>query len=203
MKWIISEDKIPSRAEVKQLLKAARERADASKINFNRQPVVDWAVLHCLVGSGLRSHEVAALQVGDLRIGHGVASIAVKHGKGDKPRVVAISERLKRHLKEFTRWKEMRGEPIGENSPLFVSERGGAFQTRGIRHLFKRLLRHAGLDRRYGVHSIRHFHLSALYERTNDLRLVQDQAGHSSVSITQVYTHVSLDKRQEAVEGLF
>ena len=203
MKWIISEDKIPSRAEVKQLLKAARERADASKVNFVRQPVVDWAVLHCLIGSGLRSHEVADLKVGDLRIGHGEAAIAVRHGKGDKPRVVAIAERLKRHLKEFLRWKELRGEPVGEASPLFVSERGGSFQTRGIRHLFKRLLRHAGLDRRYGVHSMRHFHLSTLYSRTTDLRLVQDQAGHSSISTTQVYTHVSLEKRSKAVNDLF
>jgi integrase/recombinase XerD len=97
----------------------------------------------------------------------------------------------------------LRGEPVGEASPLFVSERGGAFQTRGIRHLFKRLLRHAGLDRRYGVHSMRHFHLSALYEQTTDLRLVQDQAGHSSISTTQVYTHVSLGKRSKAVNDLF
>jgi site-specific recombinase XerD len=50
---------------------------------------------------------------------------------------------------------------------------------------------------------MRHFHLSALYEQTNDLRMIQDQAGHSSISTTQVYTHVSLGKRCKAVNDLF
>jgi site-specific recombinase XerD len=95
------------------------------------------------------------------------------------------------------------GEPVAPESPLFRSERGGKLCTRAIRHLFKRCVARAGLDSRYGVHSLRHFHLSALYAKTNDLRLVQDQAEHSSVSVTQVYTHVSLKKRGEAVEGLF
>jgi integrase/recombinase XerD len=203
MKWVIDEDRIPTRAEVKQLVKSARERAEAALAKGRRQPVVDWAVIDCLVGSGIRSHELVALQVGDLRIGHGESSIVIRHGKGDKPRVVAISERLKRHLKNFLRWKSERQEPTGALDALFLSERRGALCTRAVRHLFKRCLRHAGLDARFGVHGMRHFHLSALYEATNDLRLVQDQAGHSSVSITQTYTHVSLDKRRQAVEAIF
>ena len=203
MRWAIAEDRIPSRQEVKQLVKAVRERGEAAKINFTRQPVVDWAMLHCLLGSGVRSHELADLQVGDLRIGHGEGSVIIRHGKGDKARVVAISERLKQHLKAFLRWKQAKRESVEPDAPLFQSERGGAFCTRAVRHLFKRCLRHAGLDARYGVHSLRHFHLSALYQRTNDLRLVQDQAGHVSISTTQTYTHVSLDKRREAVDRIF
>ena len=203
MKWTISEDRIPSRAEVKQLAKAVRELAEAARVNLTRQPVVDWAALHCLLGSGIRSHELSDLQIGDLRIGHGEASIIIRHGKGDKARVVAISERLKQHLKMFVRWKQVRGERVDPEAPVFQSERGGRLCTRAIRHQFKRCLRHAGLDKRFGVHSMRHFHLSALYARTNDLRLVQDQAGHSSVSVTQAYTHVSLEKRREAVDRIF
>jgi len=141
--------------------------------------------------------------VGDLRVGHGEASLIVRRGKGGKPRVVAISDRLKHHLKDFLRWKEGRGEPLAEDGPVFASERGRPFCTRGLRHLFKRSLKRAGLDARYGVHSLRHFHLSELYARTNDLRLVQDQAGHASVSTTQVYTHVSLEKRRAAVDSIF
>jgi site-specific recombinase XerD len=203
MKWQIAENRVPTRAEVKHLTKSARERADAAKMNFCRQPIVDWAVLHCLIGSGLRSHEIADLQVGDLRIGHGESSIIVRHGKGDKPRVVAISERLKRHLQQFLAWKKLVGENTESDAPVFASERGGRFCTRGIRHLFKRVLKRAGLSDRYGVHSLRHFHLSALYQATNDLRLTQDQAGHASISTTQVYTHVSLERRREAVEKIF
>jgi len=123
MKWTIDEDRVPTREEMRALVKAVRERADAARANGNRQAVVDWAVLHALVGTGLRSHELAALQVGDLRVGHGEASLIVKRGKGGKPRVVAISDRLTRHLRDFLRWKEGRGEPLAENGPVFASER--------------------------------------------------------------------------------
>ena len=203
MKWTISENRIPSRAEVERLIDAMRRRAEDTDASGARQPVVDWAVVHCLIGSGVRSHEIADLQVGDLRLGNGESSILIRHGKGDKARVVAISVKLKEHLQEFLHWKQARGESVRLDAPLFRSERGGRFCTRAIRHLFKRCLRHAGLDSRFGVHSMRHFHLSTLYARTNDLRLVQDQAGHSSVAITQVYTHVSLDKRRAAVDAAF
>ena len=90
---------------------------------------------------------------------------------------MAISDRLKRHLTSFLRWKQARGEPTDPESVLFRSERGGKLCTRAVRHLFKRCLSRAELDRRFGVHSLRHFHLSALYAKTNDLRLVQDQEG--------------------------
>ena len=203
MKWEIDERRVPSRAEVKHLLKIARERSEGAISGGRRQSVIDYAVLVTLVGSGLRSHELADLQIRDLRIGHGEGSITVRHGKGDKHRVVAIPDSLKQQLKKFLHWKQAKDESFEADAPLFQSERGGGFCTRAVRHLFKRCLLHAGLDRQYGVHSMRHFHLSALYEKTNDLRLVQDQAGHSSITVTQVYTHVSLDKRRAAVDRLF
>lgn len=203
MRWTIDESKLPTRDEIKRLVKALRERAEGAQSAGRRQPVIDWAVLHVLIGSGLRSHEVAQLLVADLQIGHGQSAIHVREGKGGKPRVVAISSRLKNHMQKFVRWKEGRRELKSEKSPLFVSERGTAFTTRGIRHLFKRCLKQAGLSEKYGVHALRHFHLSRLYEATKDIRLTQEQAGHASVSTTQVYTHVSLERRREAVDRLF
>ncbi|MCZ7646109.1 MAG: tyrosine-type recombinase/integrase [Planctomycetota bacterium] len=201
--WRIDENRIPSREEIKRLAKACRERAEAALASGRRQPVVDWMMLHLLIGSGLRSHEVAALHVKDLQIGHGQAAVHIREGKGGKPRLVAISWRLKNHLRRYLGWKERHGEPVTQEAPVFVSEQGTEFTTRGIRHLFKRCLRQGGLSDKYGVHAIRHFHLSALYESTKDLRLTQEQAGHASVSTTQVYTHVSLGRRQEAVDKLF
>lgn len=203
MRWEIKEARIPSRSEIKALIRTLRERSDAARINGNRQAVVDWMAVHALIGSGLRSHEIAALQVGDLKVGYGEAALVVRKGKGGKSRVVAISERLKHHLKQYISWKKAQGETIDTAAPLLRSERDGPYCTRGIRHLFKRCLKRAGISAAYGVHSLRHFHLSNLYEQTNDLRLVQDQAGHSSVAVTQVYTHVSLGRRQQAVETIF
>ena len=58
---------------------------------------------------------------------------------------MAISDRLKRHLAAFLRWKQVRGEPTDPESPLFRSERGGKLCTRAVWHLFKRCLLRAGL----------------------------------------------------------
>lgn len=203
MKWAIDEAKLPTRNEVKALVRSCRERAEAAVAASRRQPVIDWAVLHLIIGSGLRSHEATQLLVGDLKVGHGQSAIHVREGKGGKPRVVAISSRLKAHLQRFLRWKKERGESTEQDAPLFVSERGEGFTTRGLRYLFRRCLRNAGITGKYGIHALRHFHLSSLYEATKDIRLTQEQAGHASVSTTQVYTHVSLGRRQEAVEKLF
>jgi len=203
MKWELSETKIPSKPEVQQLVKVIKERADAAKANLHRQPTIDWAVLHCFLASGVRSQELADIQVGDLRIGHGEAAILVRSGKGGKSRLVAVTDRLKKHLTEFLYWKERRGEPVTPESPLFLSAHKNSYSTRSIRHLFKRCLRRAGVKTHYGCHSLRHFHLSQLYNATKDLRMTQDQAGHSSPATTAIYAHVSLENRQQAISGLF
>src|SRR5437867_2777977 len=129
MKWELSENRIPTKPEVKQLVKVVQERAQAAKVNKTRQPVIDWTALHCLIASGIRSHELTDLRIGDLRLGHGESAIVVQHGKGDKSRVVAITERLKKHLQDYIRWKEQRGEPVDAEASLFLSERKRPFCT--------------------------------------------------------------------------
>lgn len=203
MRWTIDEEKIPTKTEVRQLLKATRERAEAARAAGRRQPVVDHIILDLMISSGLRSHEIVDLKIRDLLVGHGRSAIAVRHGKGDKPRIAAISTRLKNHLRKFLKWKAGRGESCEDESLVFVSQRGGQLTTRGIRYLFKRSLVRAGLGNKYSAHCTRHFHLSALYGSTNDIRLVQEQAGHASINTTQVYTHISLDRRQQAVDRIF
>jgi len=198
------ERKIPTKEEVQRLLKVLKTRADAAKALNHRRAVCDHALVMTLVGSGLRSHEVCALTIGDVDFRQ--STILVRHGKGDKSRTVSIPESLKRNLKAFLAWKEKQGEPIEPSAPLFLSERGQPFggRGRGLRHLFKRSLAAAGLPEVYGVHALRHFHLSALYESTKDLRLTQLQAGHSSVNTTaSIYVHVSLQSRQDAVNKVF
>ena len=203
MAWTLNENRIPTVPEVKLLLKVLKTRHDAAIGNRHRQPVVDYSVVMTLVGSGVRSHELVALEVRDLHLGHGEAAIIVRHGKGDKQRVVAISERLKAHLKSFLRWKAERREWCGDEAPLFLSERGEPFTTRGVRHLFKRCLAAAGLPLRFGVHSLRHFHATALYQSSKNLLVCQAQMGHSSPATTSIYTHITLQDRKDTVDRIF
>ena len=152
------ERKIPSREEIQRLLKVLKSHSDAALTLKHRQPVVDHALVMMLVGSGLRSAEVCAVNVGDVDFRQ--SALLVRHGKGNKSRVVSISEGLKRNLKAFIHWKTAQGEAVDPTAPLFLSERKKPYGTRGLRHLFKRSLADAGLPEVYGVHSLRHFHLS-------------------------------------------
>jgi len=187
---------------VQRLLKTLKRNADSAIALKHRRTVCDHALVMTLVGSGLRSAEVCDLAVGDIDFRQ--STIHVRHGKGDKSRSVTISEGLKRTLKAYLKWKQDQGEPVDGGAPLFLSERQEPFGTRGLRHLFKRSLAAAGLPQEYGVHSLRHFHLSALYESTKDIRLTQLQAGHSSVNTTaSIYVHLSLQSRKEAVDKVF
>ena len=201
MTWQLDERRIPSKEEVARLLKAAKERSEAALSTGRRQPVIDYAVLSVFCFSGVRSHELCALKIADIQFRDSL--LVVQRGKGGKRRVVVIPERLKKALKAFLEWKSKRGESTEPDAPLFCSERGEAFCTRGIRYLFKRSLFHAGIELRYGVHSLRHHYCSSLYACSKDLRLTQSQLGHSSPVITaNVYTHVDADSARSAVNRL-
>jgi integrase len=196
------ERRIPNKDEVQKLLKTLKRNADAAIALKHRRAVVDHALVMTLVGSGLRSAEVCSLAVGDVDFRQ--STIQVRHGKGNKSRLVSISEGLKRNLKGFIQWKTTQGESVDAGAPLFLSERREKFGTRGLRHLFKRSLVAAGLPDIYGIHALRHFHLSILYQSTKDLRLTQLQAGHSSINTTaSIYTHITLQTRKDAVDKVF
>jgi integrase/recombinase XerC len=142
----------------------------------------DRALVELLYASGLRVAECCGLDVDDLDEGRRTVRVL---GKGDKERVVPVGETA---LEALAAYLAMRGRARGA---LFRNARGGRLTTRSALRIVKGLARRAGLGQRVTPHTLRHSFATHMLGEGADLRLIQELLGHSRLSTTQRYTHVS------------
>jgi integrase/recombinase XerC len=142
----------------------------------------DRALVELLYASGLRVAECCGLDVDDLDEGRRTVRVV---GKGDKERVVPVGETA---LEALAAYLAMRGRARGA---LFRNARGGRLTTRSALRIVKGLARRAGLGQRVTPHTLRHSFATHMLGEGADLRLIQELLGHSRLSTTQRYTHVS------------
>lgn len=150
----------------------------------------DRAVLEILYGGGLRVSEVCGLTVGDLDLGSGLARVL---GKGSKERVVPVGDSAVAAVRDYL---ALRGR-VARGDPLLLARRGGSLQPRAVQLLLKARLRAAGLPMDLTPHKLRHACATHLLSNGADLRHVQEQLGHASLSTTQIYTHLTAAKLRE------
>lgn len=169
----------------------------------------DHLLYSMALGTGLRAHELVALDVGDVfdATGRPRRRIQLRVFKGDGRGVddeqeVLLSDALRSKLGKLRRWKDQRGESLEPDAPLFVSQRGTRLSTRQLRHAFAGWQERAGFERHVSLHALRHSSCSAIYAQTKDLRLTQRFARHRSVVTTMIYTHPSDEDLVRAVEQL-
>ena len=187
--------------EVEQaaLLRAAGEHRDGFR---------DHVLLALALGTGLREHEIAALDVGDVlhedgRVRRRIALRVFKRSSPDPaPQEVFLPDALWYKLGKLVTWKRGRGESLAPDAPLFVSRRGRRIATRTLRHLFRVWQDRAGLDRRFSFHALRHSALTNLYRRTRDIRVVQKLARHRDINTSTIYAGPSDDDVLRAVREL-
>jgi len=108
-----------------------------------------------------------------------------------------------KHLSEYLKWKRLLNEPTGDDDPLLMSSHRKPYSTRTLQYAFKRSIKEAGLPSTYSIHACRHSYGTYLYQKTKNLRLVQKQLGHSSITTTTVYTDVPMEETIDAVNGLY
>jgi integrase/recombinase XerC len=144
--------------------------------------VQDRAVLELLYASGLRVSELAGLTVDDVDTATRTVRVM---GKGRKERIVPFGAKAAQALAAHL---ARRGPTPG---PLFLSARRRALGVRSIHDLVRRRARASGIIRRVSPHTLRHTFATHLLDRGADLRLIQDLLGHSRLSTTQRYTHVT------------
>jgi len=202
-RWELTRDKYMSMDEVRRLRRSAEDRALADLAKGRTTAVRTWAVIDLALSTGLRVSEIAEIKISDLTLTGPEPQLLVRNGKGGKPRTVTLPQDLRRHLREFLAWKKRLKEETGPEDHLFVSERGDRFTTRGLQYLFKQAAEKAGLPPHFSIHACRHSYGTYLYQKTKDLRLVQDQLGHSSPIVTQVYSHITPEERVRSVNGLW
>ncbi|WP_110929406.1 tyrosine recombinase XerC [Bacillus massiliglaciei] len=153
----------------------------------------DAALLELLYASGIRVSECCEIKLKDLDFSLGTILI---HGKGKKDRYVPFGNYAREALDTYI--NSARNDLIPSTKPdhsyLFVNFRGSPLTARGIRYILNGLIEKAALEGSLHPHMLRHSFATHLLNRGADIRTVQELLGHSKISSTQVYTHVSKDQ---------
>jgi len=154
--------------------------------------------------TGLRVSEMAALRCEDLRHNDSRAGVAIRRGKGGKPRYVRINRFFCGVIERYLSWKRETGEQVDAISPVFKSpRREGSLTVRALQKRFANILERVDITG-HCLHHTRHTYATNLYLASGgDLRLVQQQLGHSRVTTTEIYAAVLSTSLQSAVERLY
>ncbi|WP_077597983.1 tyrosine recombinase XerC [Olsenella urininfantis] len=158
----------------------------------------DALLVELLFASGARISEIASLEVADVDFARGQVKL---FGKGSKERIVPLYpgalSRLASYLEGPRRELLARGGQRACAS-VFISARGKEMGADALRHAFAQLAKRAGVDEGLTPHSLRHGFATELLAGGADLRSVQELLGHASLSTTQIYTHLSVDRLKDA-----
>lgn len=185
------EKKLPlvlTRHQVEELL-AAPTRESKSRSAPTWMPLRDVAIMELFYSSGLRLSELAALDVADVDLY--TESVRV-FGKGRKERVCPVGLPA---LEAISRYRAAANVHSGS---LFINKSRTRISTRSIWLILKRYLRFTSIPISISPHKLRHSFATHMLDRGADLRSVQALLGHASLSTTQIYTHVTVERLKKA-----
>jgi len=157
--------------------------------------VRDRAIIETLYSSGLRVSELVGLNWRDLDEELGM--VMVRSGKGNKDRLVPIGEPALDALKAWRREMPIAWESDG---PIITNLRGGRLTSRSVENIVARRIAAAGVRTKITPHGLRHSFATHLLDRGADLRSIQEMLGHSSLTTTQRYTHVSVNRLKQVYD---
>ena len=151
------------------------------------------AILELLWATGMRVSELSGLNYEDLELEENEIKV---FGKGAKERIVLISERAKKYLIQYLNIARPlivkdTNQEITNQTPVFVNKTGYRLQNKTIRNAINEIVEKIQLPKHVTPHVFRHSFATRMIENGADLRVVQELLGHSSISNTQIYTHVS------------
>jgi site-specific recombinase XerD len=150
----------------------------------------EQAILELLYSTGLRVSELCSLN-SDLDLEADEFSV---RGKGEKVRIVFLSDRARQAIKKYLnlrREKFESGEEPFLSEALFLTTTGARIHPRAVQRIIKKRAQLAGISKKVTPHTIRHFFATDLLQNGADIRSVQMLLGHASINTTQVYTNLS------------
>ena len=154
----------------------------------------DRTMLELLYGTGVRVSELIQLNVEDVNLTMGFIRV---FGKGNKERIVPLGEHLMGILRNYI--QEVRPNLLKKHVTdiLFLNARGTALTRQGFWKILKKIGLEKGITKTLTPHTLRHSFATHLLENGADLRAVQEMLGHSDISTTQLYTHISKKQIRE------
>jgi len=147
----------------------------------------DKLIVRTIYATGVRVSELCNMDLEDIDFDEHTIRI---RGKGDKTRIVFVDDDTLKDISAF----------IGNRivGPLFIGQQGKHISSRAIQHIFKHYAPN-GIT----PHKIRHSYASELYKRSKNLRVVQENLGHTSIKTTEIYLHTDIDERRQIYQQFF
>ncbi len=154
----------------------------------------DRAILETLYSAGLRVSELTGLNLSDIDLDSGLATV---RGKGKRERLSLLGSQAMEALKRWLAERES-VTPRAAQTAVYLNKRGTRLTSRSVGRLLGKYLAQAGLDPRASPHTLRHSFATHMLDRGADIRSVQELLGHRSLANTQIYTHVTTHRLRDS-----
>src|SRR5438128_767105 len=155
----------------------------------------DRSILETLYSAGLRVSELTGLNLDDIDLCNGLATV---RGKGKRERLALLGPQALRALQTWLVQRENMAARGRTKTAIYLNKNGSRLTARSVGRLLEKYLALAGLDPRTSPHTLRHSFATHMLDRGADIRSVQELLGHRSLSTTQVYTHVTTNRLKDS-----
>ena len=153
--------------------------------------VRDRAVLELFYSTGMRLSELVNINIGDFHLNKKLLRVI---GKGKKERMIPYGRAAESAIENYLKMRDISFKPVFAKTPLFVNSKEKRISTRTIQRRMNNYIKLVADGKRVGPHLLRHTFATHLLDNGADITAVKDLLGHSSLSSTQIYTHVSIEK---------
>jgi integrase/recombinase XerC len=187
-----TEKYMPTFLSVDEMFELLKVQGENSVLDLRNR-----AMLEIFYSSGLRLSELAGLDLIDLDFNQKLVKV---RGKGRKERIVPVGGPALKAVQEYLeKIGEIRKDTNGDifKKPLFLNARGERITTRSIARIVNEITSKSGIGRKISPHALRHSFATHLLNAGADLRSIQELLGHESLSTTQKYTAVNINRMME------
>lgn len=178
---------------IKMLFTKLYAEQKTASTNFQKKCICrDIAVIELLFSTGIRISELCALRLSDMDF---IERTLLIHGKGAKERHIQIGsdEVMKALINYKTNFKEV----CSPSDYFFINRLNQRLSEQSVRNMIHKYAKSAGIDMHITPHMFRHSFATCLLEEDVDIRYIQKMLGHSSIHITEIYTHVTMAKQKD------
>lgn len=193
------EKQLPKTLTVKEIIKLVNhlnKQVESAETDFSKwKSSRNLALIDILVSTGIRVAEASAISISDIAISERVILI---HGKGRKQRLIYIS--CPQTWKNLIHWIKTRNAIKPQSDKLFLNRYGDPISIHGIEYIFKSTIASCDVNSKATPHYLRHTFATNLLANGADLRSVQEILGHSSVSTTEIYTEVTVERKKQVLK---
>ncbi len=177
---------------IETFLSTIYRQRDTAKTPYQKKNALrDAAVVEMLFATGMRISELCSLKVNDVNLYDGTILI---YGKGSKERRIQIGNEAVIHI--LTEYNNHFNAKRQTCNNFFVNQSGNALSDQSVRRMINKYTSLASIDQHITPHMFRHTFATSLLEADVDIRYIQEMLGHSSINVTEIYTHVTVSKQR-------